>query len=309
VLYGERDLLLLRRLAGRGGNRLIATFHHPLATPPARLRWLPDTLDAAILVSEYQRAHFESLLPPERIFVVHHGVDSTFFRPASRAAAERTCITVGSHLRDFATITRAVERVWSHDPDVRFVFAGLRSEALLGRFARDRRVRVVGRLSDVELRAAYRSASVALLAFHDATASNSLLEAMACGLPVVATDVGGVGEYVDGSAACLCPPGDAESMAAEVLALLADPERARRMGRASRRLAVEHDFWAMAAEVRAVYARVLGRASPEPADRAAALRERGSDPFASASPPLRHASRRSPDGQRPARHRDVGGPG
>ena len=65
VMYGDRDLLLLRFLAGRSGNRLIATFHGPLAVPAASLEWLPGTLDAAILVSEYQRSYFESLLPSD----------------------------------------------------------------------------------------------------------------------------------------------------------------------------------------------------------------------------------------------------
>jgi glycosyltransferase involved in cell wall biosynthesis len=258
VMYGERDLLLLRFLARRSGNRLVATFHGPLGTPPPPRAWLPDTLDAAILVAEYQRSHFESLLPPERIFVVRHGVDSEFFHPGDAAAADRTCITVGSHQRDFTTFARAVEHVWRRDPGVRFVFAGIESPGVLGPLASDPRVSVLGRISDAELRAAYRAAGVALFAFEDATASNALLEAMACGLPIVATDVGGIGEYVNGDAACLCPPRDAERMADEVLGLLDDRDRVRRMGRASRALAVEHDYRAMAAEVREVYARVLG---------------------------------------------------
>jgi hypothetical protein len=51
-------------------------------------------------------------------------------------------------------------------------------------------------------------------------------------------------------------------MADDVLALLADPERARRMGLASRALAVEHDYRLLAAEVREVYARVLEPPAP-----------------------------------------------
>jgi glycosyltransferase involved in cell wall biosynthesis len=215
-------------------------------------------------VAECQRSYFESLLPPNRIFVVRHGVDSDFFHPGARAAMNRTCITVGSHQRDFTTLARTVERVWRQDPAVRFVFAGLPSESVLGPLARDKRIRVLGRISDAELRDAYQAAGVALLAFQDATASNSLLEAMACGLPIVTTGVGGVGEYVDSGAACLCPPGDAESMADGVLALLANPERAGRMGRASRTLAVQHDYRLMAAEVREVYARVLEAPAPSP---------------------------------------------
>jgi glycosyltransferase involved in cell wall biosynthesis len=171
---------------------------------------------------------------------------------------------VGSHQRDFKTLTRAVEHVWRKDPTVRFVFAGLESDRVLGALAADERVHVLGRVSDAELRAAYQDASVALFAFHDATASTALLEAMACGLPIVTTDVGGVGEYVNSDAACLCRPLDAECMADGVLALLDEPERARRMGQASRALAVDHDFRVMATEVRKVYEHVLGRPTAAP---------------------------------------------
>jgi glycosyltransferase involved in cell wall biosynthesis len=64
----------------------------------------------------------------------------------------------------------------------------------------------------------------------------SILEAMALERPVVATDIGGTGEQVvDGETGQLVPSADPELVARALLALAADPERAREMGAAGRR--------------------------------------------------------------------------
>ena len=70
----------------------------------------------------------------------------------------------------------------------------------------------------------------------------ALIEAMAAGLPVVATDVSGTrGVMLHGETGLLVPPGDAAALAQAIAALLAEPERAVRMGAASR-LRVERYF-------------------------------------------------------------------
>jgi glycosyltransferase involved in cell wall biosynthesis len=66
--------------------------------------------------------------------------------------------------------------------------------------------------------------------------SNALLEAMACGVPGIATRVGGNPEAItDGLNGYLVHPGDAEQAAARILDLLEDPASAERMGRVARR--------------------------------------------------------------------------
>jgi glycosyltransferase involved in cell wall biosynthesis len=70
----------------------------------------------------------------------------------------------------------------------------------------------------------------------------SVLEAMAAGLPVVASAVGGVPELVrDGETGLLVPPGDAAALGAALARLVADPALAGRLGAGGRRLA-ESDF-------------------------------------------------------------------
>jgi len=100
----------------------------------------------------------------------------------------------------------------------------------------------------------------------------AILEAMACGVPVIATGAGGVPEVVtDGETGYLHPVGDVDAMAASALRLLADDELRRRFGRAARRRAVKHFAEAdMVGRYRAIYQRVLARANGRPGGEAAA---------------------------------------
>jgi glycosyltransferase involved in cell wall biosynthesis len=85
--------------------------------------------------------------------------------------------------------------------------------------------------------------------------SLTLLEAMARGLPVVATRVGGTPEVVvDGETGLLVPPGDPAALADAILRLQRDPEAGRRMGEAGRpRVERIFDVCRMVAEYEALY--------------------------------------------------------
>ncbi len=87
----------------------------------------------------------------------------------------------------------------------------------------------------------------------------SVLEAMACGVPVVATDSGGVREVVNESCASLAGVGDVEELAAAMLRILEDPALGRRMGEAGRRRAEERfDLDRIVSRYEALYERVCG---------------------------------------------------
>lgn len=90
-------------------------------------------------------------------------------------------------------------------------------------------------------------------------APNVVMEAMAAGVPVVATDVGGVSDAVGGpSSAVLVPPRDADAMARGVLGLLADAHAAGAMGSAGQRIARErHDIAAVVRKVECMFEALL----------------------------------------------------
>jgi glycosyltransferase involved in cell wall biosynthesis len=97
----------------------------------------------------------------------------------------------------------------------------------------------------------------------------SLLDAMACSRPIVATTAGGIPEIiVDGVTGLLAPPRDHAGMARAIVDLLHDEARRRQMGQAG--LARVRELFTvdrMVAETAAVYARVAGRSRARDIDR------------------------------------------
>jgi glycosyltransferase involved in cell wall biosynthesis len=160
--------------------------------------------------------------------------------PAAAAATESQPlrVLVARNLEpiyDNATALRAFAIVLAKHPDAQLVVAGsgpLRAEleqlaAGLGIAAS---VRFTGRVDNAEMGALYRGADLMLNPSTVDNTPNSVLEALASGVAVVSTDVGGVPFLVeDGKTALLVPPGSPQAMADAMLRLAASPELASRL--------------------------------------------------------------------------------
>jgi glycosyltransferase involved in cell wall biosynthesis len=262
VLYGDDDLKLLRWVLGRfRRHAVIATFHQSPATLADRPHVLPFArkLSAVVLVSRAQRAFFEYAVSADRIFVVPHGVDTEFFSPPSRLTEEPVCLTVGSHKRDFVTLAETMRLMWRAEPRVHWLVVGSRRARGSWALPEDPRIDFLECLSDDAFREAHRRARVAVLSLREATASNALLEALACGLPIVASDVGGVREYLDEASGIACAPADPAALATEALRVIRDSTVATRMATAARHRALRFDYRVVAEELRQVYRTALAR--------------------------------------------------
>lgn len=178
--------------------------------------------------------------------------------------------------KGLANFVEAAARVASSVPEASFIVIGdgpLREElpALAGRLGVRDRIHFFGTRSDVG----------AFMALMDVLVVPSLsegaplvtLEAMAAGVPVVASKVGGIPDQIrhreDG---LLVPPGDSNSLAGAILELLRDPAQARSMGEAGRRRATsEFAHETLVERVEGVYRSALGRppapdAAPDKSD-------------------------------------------
>jgi len=113
-------------------------------------------------------------------------------------------------------------------------------------------------VSEEQLRDLYRNAALLLMPLEDAVANNAIMEAMACGLPIVTNDTGGIRDYVDTEFALLRAKGDSSAMAEATLSLCADTPRRARMREAARAQALKFDWKIIADHIAQVYERVAG---------------------------------------------------
>lgn len=261
LLYGHAGYAWAARWARRTGHSCVATFHmppsvaHQVLRRPQTLAWL----DGVVLVGSSQRSFFAPYVRDDaKLFVVPHGVDCDYFTPAETPRQDETitCLSVGTYLRNFEMLERVADQLRGQ-PNIRFVVVA--PEDAAPRLADRPNVAFVHGLSDANLRSLYRHADLFVLTAHDATANNALLEAMACGLPVVTEDVGSLTDYCGTDNAVLCRPNAACAMAATIRELAAQPAARAAMAAASRRRA-EALAWPLVAErMRDVYRTIASR--------------------------------------------------
>jgi len=221
---------------------------------------------------------------PDSVFVVHNGVDVDRFAPLDPelARAKVGLDAAGPVVGIFASFKvqknhpmffRMARRVLAAHPGTVFLCVGGAlhdglegsdvHEARMREMVRDlglqQSVRFVGNQDDP--RPWYAACDVTVLTSRREGTPNVLLESMACGVPVVATDVADHALVVpDGRAGFVVPCDDDAAMAERVLGLLARPAERREMGRAARAW-VEHEFSLarLAEKTIVVYRAVLDR--------------------------------------------------
>jgi len=168
-------------------------------------------------------------------------VDLGSFAPVARPHGGAPHLIVARNLDpiyDVATAIRAFARVRDRFRSARLSIAGSgpereRLQALALSLSLGDAVVFTGRLERAAMAGLYRSADVMVNPSRIDNMPNSVLEALASGVPVVSTNVGGVPYLVrDGETALLVQPGDDAAMAGAILRVLEQPELARRLVRA-----------------------------------------------------------------------------
>ena len=224
---------------------------------------------------------------PARITVIPNGVDLSRFETRANPAAIRRSLGVAEHARLVAVVSRlhrlkgiedfldAAALVAATHSDVRFLVVGEPSPvdniaylAELSQRAQQLgigdRVIFTGLRDDVP--ALLSAVDVSVMPSLNEALSNVLLESMAAGAPVVATDVGGTTEALEADRnGLLIPPSNVAAMAAAIDRLLSDPQRARELGaRARQAIADKFSLDRMVAATAAIYEELLARKQRRP---------------------------------------------
>lgn len=198
-------------------------------------------------------------VPAKRLLTVHNGIDRERFAfHGPHPSGPAVCVARLSPEKDLANLLHAAAQVAEAVPDFRLEIAGdgpLREDLLQLRqpLGLSERVAFLGVVRDIS--AVLRRARLFVLPSQSEGISLTLLEAMASGLPVVATRVGGNPEVVEeGSTGLLVPPGDPRALAQAMLKLWHNPERGRTLGQAGRHRVEKHfDIRAMVGRYEALY--------------------------------------------------------
>ena len=266
----------------RDGWPLLTTLHHPITVdrqlalahasgPWHRLttrRWfgflrmqrrVAEALPAIVTVSESSRTDISAQLgvAPERMAVVPVGVDHTVFRPRKEVHPEPGHLMVTSSsdvpMKGLVPLLEAVAKLRT-EREVRLTVVGQprpggRVDRAIARLGLGGAVTCVTGISDDELACLYGSAEVAVVPSLYEGFSLPAIEAMACGVPVVATTGGALPEVVgrDGETGLLVPPDDPGALASAIARLLDDPELRSRLGAAGRRRVMSRFTWEVTA--------------------------------------------------------------
>jgi glycosyltransferase involved in cell wall biosynthesis len=208
-------------------------------------RWLLEKVERSIV----RPALLESRVIP-------NGIDLAVFRAGDSAAARArlglpseadillfTALSIRNNVwKDYRTLRAAIARLAEHPRARPLIFLAL-GEAAPNENIGHAQIQFVPFIEDPRRVAEfYQAADLYLHASRADTFPTSILEALACATPVVATAVGGIPEQInDGQTGILTPPGDPEAMAEAIASLLDNPERRAAMsGRAEE--AAQHCF-------------------------------------------------------------------
>ena len=210
------------------------------AMPRALIRQAIAGATALVAVSAALKTELIALgAPDNKVTVLRNGVDTALFRPMDRAAARAalglarpTLLSVG-HLIERKGHHRTIEAL-TRLPEFDLLIAGEGPQrdhlaSLIERLGLTERVRLLGAREHTELPGLYSAADILVLASSREGWANVLLEAMACGTPVVASNIWGNPEVVrEAVAGVIAKQNTPEGIAAAVRHLFAHPpERAR----------------------------------------------------------------------------------
>ncbi len=261
------------------GWPVMATLHHPITVDrdldlqhtTSRLRkltlrrwygFLGMQMEVArqipriITVSESSKRDISAQMgvAADRLHIVPVGVDPAIFRPLPHIARVpgrlMTTASADVPMKGLAPLLEALAKVRTERPDAHLVIIGRAKErskipALIDRLGLTDAVQFVSGVTTERIVELYAEAEVACVPSLYEGFSLPAVEAMACGVPVVATTGGAVPEVVgtDGETGLLVPPGDPSALSAGILRALGDADLRARIGAAGRERALSKFTW------------------------------------------------------------------
>jgi sugar transferase (PEP-CTERM/EpsH1 system associated) len=226
-------------------------------------RYLIRQFDRVLVTSQVDQRALLSLAsagrPPPNISVLPNGVDLAYFTPDSRVARQEATLVVSGKMSYHANVTMVLHLVneilplvWERRPEVKLWIVGKDPSNQIKSLAQDPAITVTGTVDDI--RPYLRAATIAVAPIqYGAGIQNKVLEAMACGTPVISTSQA-ISALEAQSGQDLLVADQPSEFAAAILALLDDREQQRKLSAAGRRYVEQHHNWDhIAAQLEVIY--------------------------------------------------------
>jgi glycosyltransferase involved in cell wall biosynthesis len=247
--------------AGKWKNRhkLVLTCHQPLSKYKQMIKSAKfngffyglSHADCVVVLSKTEEENIKIFSPQAKIMTIPLGVDTDYFRPSKNLSNRSVVLTIGNWLRDYQCWANVVNDLSIISREIEFIVVAnqdtIRSaKKHLGET--NAKVVFYSGVSDEYLKQIYHRSSILFLPLTDAVANNSLLEGMACGLPVVVRDLPAVREYLGESSGILIAEHKVENYVKAIVSLVKDSSLRCQLGNNARKRAEKEFSWRIIAD-------------------------------------------------------------
>ena len=229
---------------------IVATNHQPVSwwKQNTALFEKYENVKQVICLTDFDRDYFNDHIPGKAV-CIPHGVDTEYYHPLNQKKENQTFTIIfsGRYLRDVATLAKAVIALSSLPLKIRFDIVYTAKSTVKGT-----PMEQIAGLPDVtwhtnvpeeDLRRLYQQADCCMIPLLDCTANNAILEAIACGLPIISTDLSSIRTYLDASMSVLGRKNNADDLCDAVIELYNKPQKRHTMSAAARHKAVTAFDW------------------------------------------------------------------
>lgn len=249
--YGEPYFGIGSRFRFIFRAKIVLTIHQPITWWEKNLTKIKNynAAQCLIVLSENDKAFFDEKLTIPVAFIPH-GVDTEFYKPSSEGKHYSHTFNVlfsGRYLRDMHTLAEVIEKACILNKNICFQIIYLPLDKIenqkIIKLIQEKKIELYFDLEPQEYLNIFQNADCFLLPLLDCTANNAILEAMACGLPIITSNLPAIKSYLNESYSFLISDKCIDSYIKALLILNDNNILCQDMGISARERAVQDFDW------------------------------------------------------------------
>jgi glycosyltransferase involved in cell wall biosynthesis len=251
ILFFDNHYRMFRRW-NEAPRNIIGTIHHPIGRKYPRL--MEENLkrvSSAIVMYRDGVEYFEKYIGKGRVKFIPYGVDTDFFHPAHDInSGPRRLFFTGQNGRNLNMLKRVILNLSKKYKDLIFdlLVPGSIKNNELKELSGLQQVKWYADISENKVRQLYQGSYLLLMPVENSGVNTAIVEALACGLPIVTSDVGGIRDYGGGSVYSVIASEDDDAMVELVERYLNSESLRDETGKKCRAFAEQSLSWSLIAQ-------------------------------------------------------------